>query len=74
FGEDTASGREKELYLKRHKITASHNTILLVVDQQPAVAGVDPDVKLIDANARDNRIKIISKDGKQSHVVPVGAK
>lgn len=66
FGKDDTSGGEEKLYLNKHKITEIHNTIIIVVDKMPATAGVDPYIKLIDANARDNRIKIASKGGKRS--------
>ncbi|MFD1015212.1 ABC transporter permease/M1 family aminopeptidase [Winogradskyella rapida] len=46
---------EKQLYLKKHKITAIHNTISIIVDEKPTEVGVDPYNKLIDRNSVDNR-------------------
>jgi len=63
FGKNDMGGNEEnELYLIKHKITQIHNKITLVVDKQPMIAGVDPDNKLIDTNARDNRMKITVVD------------
>jgi ABC-2 type transport system permease protein len=53
FGE--VEGKEVELYLKKHKITAINNRLTIIVDQKPVEVGVDPYNKLIDANPRDNR-------------------
>jgi ABC-2 type transport system permease protein len=52
---------EKPLYLKKEKITDEHNTFVIVVDQQPTLAGIDPYNKLIDRNADDNMIDVTSQ-------------
>jgi len=52
---------EKPLYLKKEKITDEHNTFLIVVDQQPTLAGIDPYNKLIDRNADDNMIDVTNQ-------------
>jgi len=62
FGKNDASGQEEELYLMKHKIAQIHNKLSFVVDRQPMFAGIDPYNKLIDANARDNRVKIAVVD------------
>ena len=49
---------EKPLYLKKEKITEEHKTFVIVVDQPPTLAGIDPYNKLIDRNADDNMIDV----------------
>jgi ABC-2 type transport system permease protein len=49
---------EKPLYLKKEKFTEEHKTFVIVVDQQPTLAGIDPYNKLIDKNAVDNMIDV----------------
>jgi ABC-2 type transport system permease protein len=49
---------EKPLYLKKEKFTEEHKTFVIVVDQQPTLAGIDPYNKLIDKNADDNMIDV----------------
>src|SRR5580698_1635973 len=49
---------EKPLYLKKEKMTEEHKTFVIVVDQQPTLAGIDPYNKLIDRNADDNMIDV----------------
>lgn len=50
--------KEKELYLKKHKITAINNKVTIIVDEKPVEAGVDPYNKLIDVNSNDNRRRL----------------
>ena len=52
---------EKQLYLKKEKLTEEHRTFEIVVDQPPTLAGIDPYNKLIDRNADDNMIDITQK-------------
>ncbi|MCB0593379.1 MAG: hypothetical protein H6557_22465 [Lewinellaceae bacterium] len=54
FGEGD-NGEKAELYLEKHKITRINNRVTIFVDQKPVEAGVDPYLKLIDANSEDNR-------------------
>jgi ABC-2 type transport system permease protein len=54
-GKDT---KEKELYLKKHKITQINNKFVIVVDQEPTEVGIDPYNKLIDTDSNDNRKKM----------------
>jgi hypothetical protein len=49
---------EKPLYLKKEKLTDEHKTFVIIVDQQPTLAGIDPYNKLIDRNADDNMIDV----------------
>ncbi|WP_299107373.1 M1 family aminopeptidase [uncultured Tenacibaculum sp.] len=60
FGEREVNGKkkEKELYLKKHKITQIHNKISIIVDEKPVEVGVDPYNKLIDTKSDDNRRKL----------------
>lgn len=60
FAEETHKGkkRDKELYLKKVKVTGIENTLKIIVPQKPMEVGVDPYNKLIDTQSDDNRIKI----------------
>ncbi|EAQ41000.1 M1 family aminopeptidase [Polaribacter sp. MED152] len=60
FAEEEIDGvkKEKEIYLKKHKITAINNKITIIVDEKPSEVGVDPYNKLIDTKSDDNRKKI----------------
>jgi hypothetical protein len=49
---------EKPLYLKKEKFTEEHKTFVIIVDQQPTLAGIDPYNKLIDKNSDDNMIDV----------------
>ena len=57
FTEHEVDGKmkEKQLYLKKHKITAINNKVSIIVDEKPNEVGVDPYNKLIDRNSGDNR-------------------
>lgn len=59
FGEQTVKGKtkEKQLYLKKHKITKIDNKFVIIVDEKPVEVGIDPYNKLIDTNSEDNRRK-----------------
>ncbi|MEM1122771.1 MAG: hypothetical protein AAGJ18_20165 [Bacteroidota bacterium] len=48
----------KELYLRKHLITQQENTLTLVVDERPVEVGIDPFVKMIDREGRDNKIEL----------------
>jgi len=45
------------LYLQKHKIEQDRTELQLIVDKNPALAGIDPLNKLIDRNPEDNVIK-----------------
>lgn len=57
FAEEEIDGekKEKELYFKKHKITAINNKLTIIVDEKPTEVGVDPYNKLIDTKSDDNR-------------------
>jgi ABC-2 type transport system permease protein len=57
FAEEEVDGekKEKELYFKKHKITAINNKLTIIVDEKPTEVGVDPYNKLIDTKSDDNR-------------------
>ncbi len=58
FEEEEIDGEKKvvELYLQKHKMTAIHNTVTIIVNQKPTEVGVDPYSKLIDTDFDNNRI------------------
>ena len=60
FNEQTVNtkNQEKELFLKKIKVTKINNTITFEVDEKPTEVGVDPYNKLIDTNSDDNRLKL----------------
>ena len=49
---------EKVLYLKKHHITGTDNTIELVLEAEPYEAGIDPYNKLVDRSSGDNRKRV----------------
>jgi len=49
---------EKQLYLKKEKITQEKETFDIVVDELPTRAGIDPYNKLIDRVSDDNEIDV----------------
>lgn len=59
FGEQKVKGKtkEKQLYLKKHKINKIDNKFVIIVDEKPIEVGIDPYNKLIDTNSEDNRRK-----------------
>ena len=46
------------LVLERRRITQAENTFTLIVDRQPAKAGIDPLNKLIDRQPKDNTVAV----------------
>ena len=60
FAEEEVDGKKKEvvLYFQKHKITAIHNKVSIIVDKKPTEVGVDPYNKLIDTQSDDNRRKL----------------
>jgi ABC-2 type transport system permease protein len=54
-------GKDKLIYLKKHKITQKENTFTIMVDQQPRKGGIDPLHKLIDRHSDDNTKGMIRK-------------
>ena len=60
FSEQTIKDKktDKELYLKKLKISKIDNKVTLIVNEKPTEVGVDPYNKLIDTNSDDNRRKL----------------
>ncbi|MEZ4772024.1 MAG: M1 family aminopeptidase [Bacteroidia bacterium] len=58
FTEPDHTGQPRKLYLQKHKITQTQNTLTLIVDEMPLQAGIDPMIKLIDNNPADNMIAV----------------
>lgn len=54
FGTDE-DGKEKVLYLQKHKFSEIQSTLTIYVDEQPTEVGIDPYNKLIDTISDDNR-------------------
>jgi hypothetical protein len=50
------SGEGKPLYVEKHRIASGAQRIEVMVDEEPARAGVDPYHKLIDRVTRDNTV------------------
>jgi ABC-2 type transport system permease protein len=48
----------KYLYLQKHRIDQERQEFTLAVDKQPARAGIDPLIKLIDRNPDDNVVDV----------------
>ncbi|HET7276383.1 MAG TPA: M1 family aminopeptidase [Longimicrobiaceae bacterium] len=46
------------LYLQKHRITSGEQQITVIVDEQPAKAGIDPYHKLIDRHSDDNVVEV----------------
>ena len=61
IGEDE-NGKEKILYLKKHKINEKEMKFEIMVDEKPIKAGIDPINKLIDRNPDDNRMRVSLKE------------
>ena len=47
-----------ELYLQKHKITQIENRLSIIVNEKPVEVGIDPYVKMIDRDGKDNRQRI----------------
>ncbi len=57
YGEDK-NGHENIVYLQKHKLKAGSNRLEILIDQLPTKIGLDPFIKLIDRNLKDNLKKI----------------
>jgi len=58
FGKKKKHGKhdiDHQIYLVKHKIDKIHNTVSVVVSEEPIEVGIDPYNKLIDTNSDDNR-------------------
>jgi ABC-2 type transport system permease protein len=54
-------GKDKLIYLKKHKITQKENTYTIAVKEKPLRAGIDPLHKLIDRHSDDNVKGLVKK-------------
>ena len=52
-------GKDKILYLKKHKIDQEKMNFTITVEEQPTKAGIDPILKLVDRNPDDNVKKLV---------------
>jgi len=55
---DSLSAENPVIYLQKHEIKTGENKLVIVVDELPLFAGVDPFVKLIDRDSADNIKKL----------------
>ena len=51
------TGQEQPLYLQKVKMDAPEKTFVIVVDEQPEKAGIDPFLKLMDKTPANNTMK-----------------
>jgi ABC-2 type transport system permease protein len=57
YGEDE-NGKEKLIYLKKHKFTRQKTTLVIPLTERPVKVGIDPLHKLIDQQSTDNVINV----------------
>jgi len=50
--------RGKELYYQLHKFSEKQATITILLEEKPAIAGIDPNYLLIDRMRKDNMIEM----------------
>ncbi len=60
YGKDE-KGKDKLIYLKKHRITEKEHTYTIVVKEKPRKAGIDPLHKLIDRHSDDNTKSLVKK-------------
>ncbi|HYH08725.1 MAG TPA: M1 family aminopeptidase [Thermoanaerobaculia bacterium] len=53
-----AAGKDVPVYVTRHRIRTGTQTIRIIVPQEPALAGVDPNRKLIEREREDNLAEV----------------
>jgi ABC-2 type transport system permease protein len=53
-----AKDKDEPMYLARHRIQNGEQTLRIIVPQEPARAGVDPNGKLIETQREDNVVKV----------------
>ena len=61
-GARARAGEGKPLYFAKHRIGSGAQRIEVVVDEEPARAGIDPYHKLIDRVTRDNTVAATRRD------------
>ncbi len=59
------NGKDRLVYLKKHKISKKENTFVIGLEEKPSKAGIDPLHLLIDRNSEDNTLEV-------QHAVTVG--
>lgn len=52
-------GKEKIVYLKKHKFVTEKSTIVVKLKEKPVRVGIDPIHKLVDRNTEDNKAAIV---------------
>jgi len=52
-------GKEKIVYLKKHKFVTEKSTIVVKLKEKPVRVGIDPVHKLVDRNTEDNKAAIV---------------
>jgi len=55
---DKLKDEKQILLLGKHHLVSGENKLTLTLDEKPSYVGVDPFVKLIDRDARDNIFKL----------------
>ena len=60
LGEDE-NGKDKVLYLQKHKVNKEEMSFEVKVNELPKHAGIDPINKLVDRNPEDNRKTVVEK-------------
>jgi ABC-2 type transport system permease protein len=65
YGRDE-KGKDKFIYLKKHKITQKENTFKIIVNEKPRKGGIDPLHKLIDRHSGDNTKGLVKKRDEKS--------
>lgn len=60
FVERTIDGRKEQvpLHMEKHRLESGENTLMIVVDEKPEQAGIDPYHKLIDRHPSDNLVDV----------------
>ena len=53
-----AAGKDDPVYVVRHRIHTGKQTLRIIVPQKPALAGVDPNRKLIERERGDNVVEV----------------
>jgi ABC-2 type transport system permease protein len=56
-------GKDKLVYLQKHKITQKEQNFTIKVAEKPSKAGIDPLNKLIDKHPEDNTKTAVKKEG-----------
>jgi ABC-2 type transport system permease protein len=53
-----AAGKDAPIYLARHRVHSGQQVLKIIVPQQPARAGLDPEGKLIERERGDNIVRV----------------